>query len=152
MFVDQVAPPQKSILLVDDEPVIVQLLLQLLETANYRCRVALNGAEALEIFQQDHADIDAVMTDVVMPCMNGLELANAVRQIKPEIKLIICSGSLGDAARLTARQLGVDAILPKPWMAGQVLACVGAVLEDGGGASGTARAGTGAAPAQPREC
>jgi CheY-like chemotaxis protein len=146
MFVDQFAPPQKSILLVDDEPAIVQLLVQLLETANYRCRVALNGAEALEIFQQDYDDIDVVMTDVVMPCMNGLELAHAVRTIKPEVKLIICSGSLGDAAKLTAHQLGVDAILPKPWMGSQVLACVGAVLDEGAGTR------SGAAPASPREC
>jgi CheY-like chemotaxis protein len=146
MFVDQVAPPQKSILLVDDEPAIVQLLVQLLETANYRCRVALNGAEALDIFQQDHADIDAVMTDVVMPCMNGLELAHAVRKIKPEVKLIICSGSMGDAAKMTARHLGVDAVLPKPWVGSQVLACVGAVMDETNGArSSLAWAG-------PREC
>ena len=121
-------PVPRFILLVDDEPAIVALLNGILENANYQCHVALNGADALATFQQRRAEIDVVLTDFNMPLMNGFELVREIRAIRPEVKVILSSGSLGDNERAVADELKVNAILPKPWNSAQVLACVDAVF------------------------
>src|SRR5436190_12945576 len=92
-------PAPKSILLVDDEPAIVALLCGILGGADYECHVAQNGADALYVFRERQAEIEVVLTDFNMPEMDGFELVRAIRAIKPEVKVILSSGSLGDSEK-----------------------------------------------------
>jgi PAS domain S-box-containing protein len=103
-----------SILLVDDEPTIIELLNLLLEEAGHHVDTACNGEEAWNKAQA--GEYDLVITDVRMPKMNGLEFYKKLKALRPRLaeNLIFVSGDLGDNA--TARFLAeVNAtIIPKP--------------------------------------
>lgn len=120
--------PQKSLLLVDDEEGIRELLTLILESSGYRCLPASDGAEALELFRRHHADIDGIVTDVHMPLLDGYGLLRAVRELAPDVKVIISSGSLGEAERRIAADLRVSAFLRKPYTSRQLISCIQSVF------------------------
>jgi CheY-like chemotaxis protein len=79
-----------SILIVDDEPAIRMILDKVFTRAGYRVRTAANGAEAMALFE--HEEFDALLSDVVMPCMNGHELARWVAVNYPAVRTVLMSG------------------------------------------------------------
>ena len=81
----------ERILVVDDESSISQLIVDTLEPLGYKCIVASNGDEALKLVKKHH-DIDLLLTDVVMPDMNGRMLAEKLLIEKPDIKVLFMSG------------------------------------------------------------
>src|SRR5688572_30731441 len=111
MSLVETAPAARTILLIDDEPAILELLTGILEGEGYRCHIALNGADGLHIFHERKDEIEVVMTDFNMPVMNGFELTRAIRAVRPNMKVILSSGSLGDSERAVATELKVDALL-----------------------------------------
>jgi signal transduction histidine kinase/CheY-like chemotaxis protein len=82
----------ETILLVEDEESVRKLLKHLLSVTGYQVLEAKDGGEALDIFQQNSASVDLLLTDVMMPGMNGRELAEEAMAIKPELKVIYMSG------------------------------------------------------------
>jgi two-component system, cell cycle sensor histidine kinase and response regulator CckA len=121
-------PVPGALLIVDDEPAILELVSRVCETIGYSCFRAENGTDALSLFEQHCADIAAIMTDVNMPGMDGFALIRAVRSRSPQMKIILSSGSLGGADEQVAIDLGVNAFLPKPYTTGQLLECVGSLV------------------------
>src|SRR5215207_3660687 len=108
------ASPQRlrnALLVVDDEDSIRELAAMVLNQAGYRCFHAGNGQEALEIFRCRHSEIGGVVTDVNMPMMDGFGLVRAIRAIAPHVKIIFSSGSLGEAEKRIAADLGVNAFI-----------------------------------------
>jgi PAS domain S-box-containing protein len=105
------------ILIVDDEPDFIAGMRQLLEEHNYRVCAAGNGEEALEMVGGQR--IEAMITDIMMPAMDGVELIRAVRALKPELKIIASSGLGSDLGGSNREQelnsLGVACFLPKPY-------------------------------------
>ena len=85
-----------SVLVVDDEPVIVQLVAMVLKQIGYAVLTASGGVEALMVYSSYHAKVDLVLTDVVLPGMNGVELANRIRALDPTVKVLLMSGSVPD--------------------------------------------------------
>lgn len=84
---------QESILLVEDEEDVRELVTQILETLNYHVVVAQSGAEALELWEENEGRFDLLLSDVVMPGgMNGRELAEQFRRRRPDLKVILSSG------------------------------------------------------------
>lgn len=83
---------QELILLVEDDVTVLEIGSSLLENLNYRVISAKNGAKALKLFKQHRDDLALVLTDLTMPKMGGAELINAIRQIKPDIKIIAMTG------------------------------------------------------------
>jgi len=81
-----------TLLLVEDEAGIRELTSELLAGWGYEVLVARNGVEALEISGKHRGAIDLMVTDVVMPHMNGRDLAERMRQMRPEMKVIYMSG------------------------------------------------------------
>jgi len=82
----------ETILLVEDDPNVLETGEQMLTSLGYRVLVARNGQEALETFQA-HADtIALVITDMVMPTLSGAELYEALRARKPDLRVIVISG------------------------------------------------------------
>jgi two-component system, cell cycle sensor histidine kinase and response regulator CckA len=81
-----------TLLLVEDEAGIRELTSELLAGWGYEVLVARNGVEGLEISEKYQGTIHLMLTDVVMPHMNGRDLAERVRQMRPEIKVIFMSG------------------------------------------------------------
>ncbi len=114
------APPplpagQGRILLVDDEPIILELAATMLRKDGYKVIACGNPQEALELYRKEWRNLDLVLLDMVMPKLGGRELFLAMRKINPAIKAILASGySLnGDAQQIL--NLGVLAFMQKPF-------------------------------------
>jgi len=84
------------IMVVEDEESVRELTVQMLEELNYSVICAASGAEALHILQ-GRRDISLLLTDVVMPGMNGRELADAAAEMRPDLKVLFTSGYARDA-------------------------------------------------------
>ncbi len=107
--------PKKAapkILVVDDEKLIADTLTEILKRSGYETRVAYGGAEALQIAKGFHPDY--LLADVLMPFMNGVELAIAIRQMSVATRILLFSGhanssELLDDARLKGHKFDVVA-------------------------------------------
>ncbi len=122
---DTAAPLQRgteTILLVEDEVPVRELLGTLLKRHGYKVHTASTGTEALGVWHEHHSEIDLLMTDVVMPGgMSGRELAERVRQERQDLKVIYCSGYPDD---LLGKDLVWDrniSFLAKPFNASKLL-------------------------------
>lgn len=82
---------KETVLLVEDEPFVLNIGVRMLRSLGYTVLSASNGVEALEVLETESA-IDLLFTDVVMPQMDGTELAQKVRETRPEIKILFASG------------------------------------------------------------
>lgn len=101
-----------TVLLIDDNPKYRDVVKDLLKELNFDPIVAKNGSEALEIIKQNRIDI--VVTDLMMPGMDGLELARKIKDVSPSSHLIIYSGITPDAAQESEIKSAADAFLKKP--------------------------------------
>ncbi len=118
----------KSILVVEDDAAVRDLVSGPVRTAGYRVTEAHNGVEALELARK--AEFDLVITDVVMPAMGGVELARRLTDMNPRIRVLFISGYPdGDSPR----QEGLPADIPflqKPFLAAELIRKVRERLED----------------------
>ncbi|MEI8019434.1 MAG: PAS domain S-box protein [Schlesneria sp.] len=111
----------RLVLVVDDEITILQMASAALETAGYRVVTASNGDEAIAIFSQRRDEISAVLLDMMMPGMDGLQTLDQLLKLQPQVKVIACSG-LGTTRReVEVLQRGAKAFLPKPYSDNQLL-------------------------------
>ena len=90
----QAAP--RTVLLVENEPCIRQLMRRLLLSLGYQLLEARNGSEALEVADQRRAPLDLLLTDVIMPKMNGFTLAARVTSRHPETRVLFITGHAAD--------------------------------------------------------
>jgi len=113
------------VLLVDDDSIVLDTLCQILEGAGYEVQAASDGAMGLEFYQGQKPDV--VITDVIMPEMNGIEFIQNLRLIDPLVKVIAISGGSGKGyfENLEAvRRLTPVAILPKPFAKATLLSLI----------------------------
>jgi two-component system cell cycle sensor histidine kinase/response regulator CckA len=94
-------PGTKTVLIVDDEASFREVFAQVLRNRGYNVLEAANGEHALEICGEGTA-IDAVLTDVCMPTMDGTSLASELRERRPEIRIVLMSGIAGAAKTATS--------------------------------------------------
>jgi CheY-like chemotaxis protein len=123
------AEPQRGngelVLIVDDEAKVRQIMRQTLETFGYRAIVASGGDEAALIFASRHSEIDVVITDMMMPVMDGPSTIHVLRNIDPSVRITATSGV---AAKDKADRLGVKYFLLKPYTAEALLAELRSIL------------------------
>lgn len=129
MSVNPSMPLVNGVLLVDDESAVLDLLSWGAECAGFRPFRATNGAAALEIFRLRHAEIVLIIADVFMPGLDGFSFVRAAREIAPEVKVAISSGSLGDTELRLAADLHVHAFLHKPYSSAQLISCIRTVAD-----------------------
>jgi two-component system cell cycle sensor histidine kinase/response regulator CckA len=105
----------ETILLVEDEPMVRQLATRVLQQLGYTVLEAADGAEALRVAQRDSGRIDLLVTDMVMPQMNGNALADRLRAVYPQLKVMLISGysDIRPSQRRLAEQ--GDTLLQKPF-------------------------------------
>lgn len=119
----------KRVLIVDDEAQMRGLLEDLLE-GDYQVLTASNGAEALQLLERDGAEL--IITDLVMPQMNGIDLVMAVRQQYPALKIIAISGGGGISGRFdylpVANLVGAARVIRKPFELAEMRTAVREVL------------------------
>jgi two-component system cell cycle sensor histidine kinase/response regulator CckA len=119
----------ETVLIAEDEQVVRQLVAEMLGRFGYSVIAAANGAEALEQLDEHAGDIDLLLTDIVMPGMNGRDLAAIVRERCPETRVLFMSGYPGDAvASHGALQPGTE-LLEKPFTATSLGTIVRAALD-----------------------
>lgn len=116
------------ILVVDDEAAVRTITGQTLETFGYRTLTAGNGAAALQLFEQYRSQIELILTDVMMPIMDGPSLARAVLAIEPTMPIISASGLDTNGGDARAASMGVRHFLPKPYTARTLLEAIRDVL------------------------
>ena len=107
----------EHILLVDDESTLADFSAIMLRRLGYRVSLAGNGAEALQCLAQmdrNGLPVDLVITDQTMPMMTGTELARHIREIYPEMPIILCTGYSESVSPETATEFGLNAFLYKP--------------------------------------
>ena len=117
------------ILVVDDEAAVREIARQILESYGYRVITAADGAEAVAIFAEKKGEILAVVTDMVMPSMDGAATVRALRKIDPGLRIIATSGLVVSDQSTSLVSLGIWEFLPKPYTADTLLETLGRVLE-----------------------
>jgi PAS domain S-box-containing protein len=116
----------ETILVVDDEAAIREITRETLESHGYRVQVAGDGAEGIALFARSKDHIDAVITDMAMPVMDGLATIRALRRIDPSVRVIATSGLASNAPAVEAP--AVHAFLNKPYTAEALLETLHDVL------------------------
>jgi len=118
-----------TVLLVEDEDAVRSFAARALGTRGYQVLEASTGAEALEVFEAHHGDVDLVVSDVVMPEMDGPTLLKQLRQDNPDIKIIFISGYAEDAFRRNLAENENFMFLQKPFDLKELAAAVKAALQ-----------------------
>jgi two-component system cell cycle sensor histidine kinase/response regulator CckA len=116
-----------TVLLVEDESALRQLVHRFLSRAGYRVLAAANGVEALALFSREAGDVDVVVTDMLMPGMSGVELARELDQRAPGIHILFMSGYAREDAAIPASRPG-SAFLAKPFTLPELTAQVRALI------------------------
>ena len=115
-----VSKKKGRILIVDDEETVRQYLSDMLQRFGHEVHTAMSSIEALEAFRSRPLDYDIVITDQAMPYVTGLTLANQLRQIRPDISIILCTGYTELISAEEASFFGIKKILMKPFTAKQI--------------------------------
>lgn len=115
LMVEDYCPGQETVLLVDDEEMIIDVGKRMLNKLGYEVLTAMNGEEAIEIYQTHKHKINLVILDMVMPKASGGDTFDRLKQINPEIKVILCSGYSIDGQATQILDRGCDAFIQKPF-------------------------------------
>ncbi len=119
----------ETVLLVDDEDIIVDIGKKNLERLGYKVITARNGKEAVELYKKNQGNIDIVVLDMIMPEMGGGETYDKLMEINPDVKVILSSGYSieGQASEILKR--GCDGFIQKPFRMKQLSSKINEVLE-----------------------
>jgi two-component system, OmpR family, response regulator ResD len=120
-------PSQRSVLIVDDEPTIAEVVARYLERAGYRTRIALDGPTALAAAAEARPDL--VVLDVMLPGLDGLRVMGRLRdQDAAPIAVILLTARGEESDRVVGLRLGADDYVVKPFSPAELVARVDAVL------------------------
>jgi two-component system cell cycle sensor histidine kinase/response regulator CckA len=109
----------ETVLVAEDDDMVRQLSCQLLRHSGYAVLEAANAGEALLINEEHQGEIHLLLSDVVMPRVNGVELAARIKRLRPSIRVAFMSGYNGDTA--TASALAQAVLIPKPFAPQELL-------------------------------
>ena len=116
------------VLVVDDEEPVRKIAQKTLERFGYRVLLAADGAEAVSLYAPRQQEISAVITDMVMPIMDGPATISALKTINPDVKIVTTSGMASDSSIARAKDAGVQHFVPKPYTAVAMLNTLHEVL------------------------
>ncbi len=119
----------ETILVVEDDPLVRKVILRSLMAVGYRVLAASSGREALEVAAREKGAFDLLLTDVIMPGLNGREVAGELRSRRPDLRVLYMSGYTQDViSQAGVLDSGID-FLSKPFTAALLLDRVQAVLD-----------------------
>jgi len=119
---------QGCILVVDDEPLVVNTMEAILRSLGYETLHAVNGREALKVFSLHMDKIDLVILDMIMPELNGEQTYRELIKIKPDVRVIISSGYLQEHNISDLMDLGILGVLQKPFRKNELAKQVSCIL------------------------
>jgi YesN/AraC family two-component response regulator len=118
-----------KVLIIDDEPYILLMLKKMLEKAGYEVDLASNGKEGMELFEQHSADL--VITDIIMPDKEGLEIILEMKKQRPDLKIIAISGGgrISPESYLEcAAHFGAARVFQKPFKQKELVSAVNELI------------------------
>lgn len=118
----------ETILVIDDKEDVRQVLSDILKDAGYNTIMAEGGNEAINIYKEKGAEIDLALLDIIMPDMNGSETYEKLKELNPNVKIIIVSAYSEDDVSRELREKGAKWFLQKPYKAEDLLAMVKRVI------------------------
>jgi CheY-like chemotaxis protein len=104
-----------AVLVVDDDVIVRRALATTVDSLGYRAIPAASGTEAVALLQQHRAEVRAVLLDMVMPGMSGRATYLALREVEPEVRVVLMSGFTLNEDIQEILDLGVRAFLSKPY-------------------------------------
>lgn len=105
----------ETVLIVDDEEMILEVGREMLKELGYRTRIADSGQQALEIYIQDEQKIDLIILDMIMPEMSGAETYDKLKQINPAVKVLLASGYSLNGKATAILDSGCNGFIQKPF-------------------------------------
>jgi len=112
---DELLKGTETILLIDDEDIIIRVDRKLLKKLGYSVLIAKSGRSALKIFNACHQNIDLVLLDIIMPDMNGEEVYLKLKEIQPDVKVLVSSGYSIDWQARQMIEKGCIGFIQKPF-------------------------------------
>jgi PAS domain S-box-containing protein len=119
----------ETILVVDDEPVVLDVASSILKTLDYKVMVARDGLEAVEIYQSKYESIDLILLDMMMPRLDGRETFKRLKEINPKVRVLLSSGYSQDDRIQQALKEGVAGFIRKPYSIAELSKSVREVLK-----------------------
>jgi CheY-like chemotaxis protein len=104
---------QKIVLFVDDEDMVLTVGSLMLQKLGCNVLTASRGQEAIDIFKKN--EVDFVVLDLQMPGMSGYEIYHQLKEIQPQVKILLASGYTGDQSEKQIESIGFDGYLQKPF-------------------------------------
>jgi two-component system cell cycle sensor histidine kinase/response regulator CckA len=129
----QLQPRARTILIVDDEPMVREFARRLLETENHCVIEAVSGQDALRALREHGAEIDGVLLDLSMPGMDGSDLLSELRAFAPDLPVIVHSGYPVDPNSEKFAAWKISGVLQKPYRAARLLEMLRSVFAEPNG-------------------
>ncbi|MCB0276520.1 MAG: response regulator, partial [Calditrichaeota bacterium] len=120
----------ETLLIVEDEEMLVELLTHVLTTHGYNVLTARDGEEAIQVFRNFKEEIDLVFSDFGLPKMNGWQAFLEMRQLRPKIPGIFASGFFDPETKAAMQEKGVEKFLFKPYVLLEVASTIRQVLDN----------------------
>jgi CheY-like chemotaxis protein len=108
---------------------MVRLLKKLLPRAGYRVLAAMDGKEAIDLYQQHNAEIDVVLLDLGLPKVPGLDVIPRLKELNPAVRIIIATGYLQPESKAEILRAGVLHCIEKPYLVSEVVEKLGSAIE-----------------------
>jgi two-component system, cell cycle sensor histidine kinase and response regulator CckA len=118
----------ETILIVEDEPLLIDMTRMLLESKGYKIILAADGIEALIQYQKHQQDISLVLSDIGLPKMDGVEEFTKLKELNPNVKVIMASGYFEPDVKVNLMRSGVKGFIQKPYTPDLVLLKIREVL------------------------
>ena len=127
---DQVLKGTETILLVDDEALVLKIGAKILNTLGYTVLEAKSGHEAVDIYKTNQKKINMVILDMIMPDMGGGKVYELMKQINPDIKVLLCSGYSIDGRSTEILERGCNGFIQKPFDVKNLSGIIREILEE----------------------
>jgi two-component system, cell cycle sensor histidine kinase and response regulator CckA len=105
-----------TLLIVDDEPAILRMLVEALKEPGLTVLTATSGEKAIEIYRQNQDKIDMVLLDLHMHPRSGLQILTELKRINPHVRVAVMSGSPSEGSVTEMLEAGVVSVFPKPFI------------------------------------
>jgi PAS domain S-box-containing protein len=132
-YFEKKEPPKgqgETMLLVDDEPLLRDIVVRQLVGANYRVIKASNGNEALNLYKEHREQISLVILDLLMPRMSGKQCLEALRKLDPKVRVLIASGALNSEIEGDLKEIGARGLIAKPFDTPQLLEKIREIIDE----------------------
>ncbi len=130
---EEIFTGRETILIVDDEPINISVMQEMLEMLQYRVLPAGSGEEALAIYMEKHKEIDIVILDMVMPGIGGGRTFDLLKEINPDVGVILASGYSAEGEARKIIQRGCWGFIQKPFKLAEFSRKIREVLDNQGG-------------------